>query len=90
MSAAKLRKGFDIVVSKSGGLNIKNLNLSASEEQVSILRYAQDEGGSLAAYLLSMKSALASPETATGFDCVFEPSCQAVTLYCPSGTFSIL
>lgn len=41
-------------------------------------------------YLLSVRSSLVSPETATGLLWVFAPSCQPTTLYWPSGTFSIL
>jgi hypothetical protein len=41
-------------------------------------------------YLLSVKSAAVSPATLTGFDLFFAPSCHAVTVYAPSGTFSIL
>src|SRR5229473_4286415 len=41
-------------------------------------------------YLVKVKSALPSPATATALDWVLAPSCQATTLYWPSGTPSIL
>jgi hypothetical protein len=41
-------------------------------------------------YLVSVKSAFASPPTVSCLLCVFAPSCQAMTVYWPSGTFSIL
>ena len=37
-----------------------------------------------------MKSTLPVQATTTGLVCNFAPSCQATTLYLPSGTFSIL
>jgi hypothetical protein len=42
------------------------------------------------AYLLKVRSTVASPETATGLVCFLAPSCQPTMLYWPSGTFSIL
>ena len=41
-------------------------------------------------YFERVKSALPVPETSTDLRSVFMPSCQATTLYLPSGTFWIL
>src|ERR1035438_842469 len=41
-------------------------------------------------YFESVKSALPVPATSTDLVCGFVPSCQATTLYLPSGTLSIL
>lgn len=44
----------------------------------------------LCVYLESVNSTLPIPVTSTGLVWDFMPSCQATTLYLPSGTFSIL
>ena len=78
--------------SRSTFFLVKRLNISSlwSEVRSGIRVKACGQAALVLCYFERVKSALPVPATSTDLVCGFMPSCQATTLYLPSGTFSIL